>query len=54
MTIIIAGDSMGNLGSTYMALGRHQDALAMNEKTLELMRRVLPPNHSNIGATTLF
>ncbi len=54
MTIIVAGDSMGNLGSTYMALGRHQYALAMNEKTLELMRRVLPQNQPNIGASTLF
>jgi len=26
---------MGNLANTYSALGRHQDALAMEEKTLE-------------------
>jgi hypothetical protein len=42
---------MGNLASTYSALGRHQDALAMGEKTLEFRRRVLPENHPEIGAT---
>ena len=54
MTIIVAGDSMGNLGSTFMALGRYQDAEAINKKTLEFMRRVLPENHPNIGATSAF
>jgi hypothetical protein len=42
---------MGNLANTYSALGRHQDALLMGEKTLEFWRRVLPENHPNIGAT---
>jgi hypothetical protein len=41
---------MGNLALTYSALGRHKDALAMQEKTLEFQRRVLPENHQNIGA----
>ena len=54
MTIIVAGDSMGNLGSTFMALGRYQDAEAINKKTLEFMRCVLPENHPNIGATSAF
>ena len=40
---------MGNLANRYFALGRHQDALAMQEKTLEFMRRVLPDNHPHIG-----
>ena len=40
---------MGNLANTYSALGRHQDALAMREKTLEFRRRVLPENHPDIG-----
>ena len=40
---------MNNLVSTYSALGRHQDALAMGEKTLEFWRRVLPENHPDIG-----
>ena len=40
---------MGNLASTYSALGRHDDALAMNERVLEFRRRVLPENHPSIG-----
>ena len=45
------GDAMNNLAVTYSALGRHQDALVMKEKTLEFQRRVLPENHPLIGAT---
>ncbi len=45
------GDAMNNLSNVYTALGRHQDALAMGEQTLELWRRALPENHPNIGAT---
>ena len=45
------GDTMNNLANTYSALGRHQDALVMKEKTLEFRRRVLPENHPDIGAT---
>ncbi len=40
---------MNHLASTYRALGRHLDALAMLEQVLELWRRVLPANHPNIG-----
>jgi hypothetical protein len=40
---------MGNLACTYDALGRHQDALVLQEKTLEFLRRVLPENHPDIG-----
>jgi hypothetical protein len=40
---------MGNLALTYRELGRHQDALVLQEKTLELNRRVLPENHPKIG-----
>ena len=40
---------MGNLAGTYRALGRHQDALVLQEKTLEFRRRVLPENHPVIG-----
>ena len=43
------GDTMNNLANTYSALGRHQDALVMMEKTLEFQRRVLPENHPDIG-----
>jgi len=45
------GAVMSNVASTYGALGRHQDALVLQEKTLEFMRRVLPENHPNIGVT---
>ena len=40
---------MGNLAATYYALGRHSDALAMQESVLELYRRVLPEDHPEIG-----
>jgi hypothetical protein len=40
---------MGNLAATYNYLGRYQDALVLNEKTLEFQRRVLPENNSSIG-----
>jgi hypothetical protein len=40
---------MGDLGNTCSFLGRHEDALALKEKTLELLRRVLPENHPDIG-----
>ena len=40
---------MNNLALTYSALGRHDDALAMQERVLELVRRVLPENHPDIG-----
>ena len=40
---------MNNLATTYSALGRHADALAMGEQVLEFLRRVLPANHPSIG-----
>jgi hypothetical protein len=40
---------MSNFASTYSALGRHADALAMEERVLEFQRRVLPENHPDIG-----
>ena len=40
---------MGNLASTYSDLGRHEDALAMEERVLEFRRRVLPEDHPDIG-----
>ncbi len=45
------GKAMSNLAVTYFKLGRLQDALVMQEKTLEFRRRVLPENHPDIGAT---
>ncbi len=49
LTLYDLGAAMSNLAGTYSALGRHQDALAMQEKTLEFQRRVLPENHPDIG-----
>ena len=46
----VACTAMLNLAGTYSALGRHNDALALQEKTLEFWRRVLPKNHPKIGA----
>ena len=40
---------MNNLADSYSALGRHDEALDMREKTLEFYRRVLPENHPDIG-----
>ena len=54
LTRSVLGGTMLNLALTYRALGRYQDALVMNEKTLELLRRVLPENHPDIGATRLW
>ena len=51
LTRSVIGDTMGNLAATYSALGRHQDALLLQEKTLVFYRRVLPENHPDIGAS---
>ena len=40
---------MNNLGVTYSNLGRHSEALAMQENVLEFYRRVLPADHPLIG-----
>ena len=53
LTLSALGDAMNNLANTYSALGRHQDALVMGEKTLEFRRRVLPENHPYIGISYL-
>ena len=47
------GKAMSNLALTYTSLGRHQDALAMGEKTLEFRRRVLSENHPDMGIACL-
>ena len=51
LTLSALGNAMSHLANTYSALGRHQEALVMGEKTLEFQRRVLPENHPDIGAT---
>jgi hypothetical protein len=50
LTLFALGAAMGNLSVEYTALGRHQDALVMQQKTFEFQRRVLPENHPDIGA----
>jgi len=40
---------MSNLAGTYSDLGRHKDALVLQEKTLAMLQRVLPDNHPDIG-----
>jgi hypothetical protein len=49
LTRSFVGITMDNLAATYSALGRHQDALVLQEKALEIQRRVLPENHPDIG-----
>jgi len=51
LTRSVQGQAMSNLANTYSALGRHQDALVLQEKTLEFFRRVQPENHPHIGET---
>ena len=51
LTRSVLGDAMNNLSNTYNALGRHRDALVLQEKTLEFRRRVLPENNPSIGVT---
>ncbi len=45
----VLGASMGNLAAMYSNLGRHQDAVVLQEQTLEFLRRALPENHPDIG-----
>jgi tetratricopeptide (TPR) repeat protein len=40
---------MGNLASTYGALGEHNDALQLQKDTLEFQQRVLPEDHRDIA-----
>jgi len=40
---------MLDLAGTYCVLGRHHDALVLQEKALEVYRCALPENHPSIG-----
>jgi hypothetical protein len=40
---------MANLANINAVLGRHTDALVMQEKVLECFQRVSPEDHPNIG-----
>jgi hypothetical protein len=47
---------MSNLANTHFALGRYQDAMVMQEKTIEFWRHEMPENHpsfSHLGATAV-
>ena len=46
----VLGSAMNELAKSYSKLGRHQDVLVLQEKTLEFCRRVLPDNHPDTGA----
>ncbi len=48
--ILFPGVAMHSLADTYNGLGRHEDAVVLQEKVLELRRLVLPPNHEDIGS----
>ena len=49
LTRSVLGTAMTNLASMYSKLGQYQDAVVLQEKTLEFRRRVLPENHPHIG-----
>ncbi len=40
---------MYNLGNLYGKLGRHHEALELEEKALEFRKKILPENHPAIG-----
>lgn len=41
---------MYNLGNVFGKLGRHHEALEMEENALEFRKRIFPENHPAIGA----
>jgi hypothetical protein len=46
--------AMNNLSVSFSKLGRHEDALVLREKVLEVRRRVLPEDHPEIGDVDVF
>jgi hypothetical protein len=40
---------MHDLATTYVVLGRHNEALSLQQEVLEFNRRVLPEDHPHIG-----
>ena len=47
--IRLAGVALSNLAQTYFDLGRHADALVLQDKVLENFRRALPADNLNSG-----
>jgi tetratricopeptide (TPR) repeat protein len=48
---VLVGALMGNIASTYHELGRFQEAVALQEKSLEEIRRCFPENHPQYAET---
>lgn len=44
---------MSNFANSLSAVGRHNDALMMREKVLELFRRCFTDDHPNIGTLSV-
>jgi hypothetical protein len=53
LTLSVSAFAMHNHVVFYMELRRYQDALVLQEKNLELFRRVLPDDHPIIGLSWL-
>jgi hypothetical protein len=45
----VVGAAMRDLAATYVVLGRHDEALELQQEVLEFNRRVLPEDHPHIG-----
>ncbi len=46
---LFAGAAMGDLALTYLALERHGDAIATQQRVLQFRRNILPKDHPEIG-----
>ena len=46
-----SADAWAVLAISYNGLGRHEDALLLQQKILDFNRRVFPENHHQIGLT---
>ncbi len=46
---MLSGTTICYLAAAYDGLGRHQDALLLQEKALEFRLRILPEDHPDIG-----
>ncbi len=44
------GTAMSNLAKMFHALGRHVDALNLQNRVLELRQSILPKHHPDIGS----
>jgi hypothetical protein len=51
VTRLFLGDAMNNLAINYRQVGRHQEALLLQEKTLRIRQMHLRQNDPQIGVT---